>query len=46
MSALLLPEAGAVLGVSVDTVRRRIRKGELTATHHAGIAGRGRAVEG
>jgi excisionase family DNA binding protein len=33
MSALLLPEAAAVLGVSVDTVRRKIRKGQLTAAH-------------
>jgi excisionase family DNA binding protein len=35
MPALLLPEAAAVLGVSVDTIRRRVRKGQLTATHDA-----------
>src|SRR6266508_158363 len=32
---LTLAEAAAALGVSPDTVRRRIRRGELVATHHA-----------
>src|SRR3954454_12586556 len=35
MPALLLPEAAAVLGVSVDTIRRRVRRGQLAATHDA-----------
>src|SRR4051794_16675351 len=35
MPALLLPEAAAALGVSVDTIRRRVRKGQLVATHDA-----------
>src|SRR4051812_9791595 len=32
---LTLAEAAAALGVSPDTVRRRIRRGELVATHNA-----------
>ncbi len=32
---LTLAEAAAALGVSPDTVRRRIRRGDLVATHHA-----------
>jgi hypothetical protein len=35
MPAFLLPEAAAALGVSVDTIRRRVRRGQLAATHDA-----------